>query len=145
MFCPSHCANNALFFVGKVCNAFSTNYDYGTFLKNAPKVFRAKRASTNPRGDIYTPRRRLAGEERYDVGNFLQPPSHVRSTEKSKDGTPKWWKDVRYSLNNKRPPVLMYNPSYLFSRPHVHSSLKLGRATRKMTVKEFADSLVVAH
>ena len=142
-FTPSHCASNALFFAGRVCQTWESNYDYGVWAKeNLPDdEYEAKLADYCPRGDIYTPRRELQGEERYDVENFDTPPGHTRSTETYSDGTPKWWKDIRYRMNGRRPPVLQYNPAFIFSYPVAWTKLPLGRATRKVTLEHFHKEL----
>lgn len=142
MFTPSHCANNALFFVGQVWKAFESNYDYGYWLETYDAALHAwKQADDDPRGDVYRPQEVLMGSERYHVDNFHEPPGHTRSTETYKDGTPKWWKDIRYKLNGKYPPTLMYYPAFLFSVPMRWTDLTLGRAVRKVTVGDFVASL----
>jgi len=130
-YCPSHCSHNAMFFAGRVVRTFESNYDYGVALKDeSPDIYNYKLADMDPRGDLYTPKRKLVGEERYDPDNFNEPRNHTRSIETYKDGTPKWWKDIRYKLHGRRPTVLVYEPAFLFSRPMVWPVNPPGRAVR---------------
>lgn len=142
MFCPKHCANNALFFVGQVSQVFLSNYNYGMWMgEYRRRAHDSKSADHDPRGDIYTPKRSLVGEERYEVSNFRKPPDHTRSVEYYKDGTPKWWKDIRYLQNKHRPAVFLYSPAFLFSRPYRWTGMVLGRYILKNTVDEFLSHL----
>lgn len=142
-FTPRHCSDNALFFAGRIDKTFESNFDYGQYLKAFyPDIWEKKLADYDPRGDVYTPiNDELYGEERYDVTNFKEPPGHTRSVETYSDGTPKWWKDIRYKLHERRPPVLMFHPAYLFSEPKVWTTRSLGRAVRTETMTTFFKTL----
>ena len=145
---PAHCAHNALFFMGQVRLAFPSNYNYTKYLEGLrascehSDVWQAKQAELDVRGDSYSPKHALIGEQRYDPSNFFDPiTTHTRMEIDSKTKLPKWNKDVKYTLNGKRPPILLFDPVFLFSRGCLWSSIKIGRAVVKTTIKEFSDSL----
>lgn len=153
--CPKKVTENCVLFVGKVMQQFTSNYLLSGTLKNTyPDVYSAKRASSDPRGDLYTPRRRLDTlEEWYDHNNFIEPPGHTRSTEYYKkspgsvseraDGLiPKWWRDIEYqSAAGVRPPVFILDPCWLFSKPLVYTAYVPGRASLRLTCNQLAASL----
>lgn len=151
--CPKACENNCLLFAGKVRYQFDSNYDLSTWLRsNHPQTYTAKRASTNPRGDLYTPKRKLTGAERYSHNNFVTPPNHTRSVEsyhkslgsvsERQDGkVPKWWRDVEYVQRGRRPPCLVLQPCYLFSQPLLWTTCTPKRAVLRLTPGELEASL----
>lgn len=152
---PKECAQNTLLYCGRVWKVFESNYDLGIFLKNNHKyTYEKKRASNNPRGDIYTPRKTLVGDARFDHRNFVEPERHTRSTEFYKkspgsvserpDGLiPKWWRDIEYQdSRGVRPVSLILIPVYLFKHPTVWTSYKPGRASLRLTANDFATSLL---
>lgn len=149
--CPKSCSNNCLLFAGKIEREFESNYDYSNWLRqNRNQVWLAKRASNNPRGDCYTPRRELDGKERFDHRNFIAPEGHTRSVEfydKSagsvsdrEDGKiPKWWRDIEYQQHKRHPPVFVMNPCFIFSKPMFWTKLNPGRATLRLAVNSFVE------
>lgn len=142
---PRHCADNSIFFAGRVDQTFASNYDYGAWTVRNKKLYAAKRADRDPRGDVYLPRkdRNVSGELRYYHGNFHEPPNHTRSLETYSDGTPKWWKDIDYKLYERRPPVLLFRPAIIFSRPQARLNIPLGRAVRKLTCRQLLQHLEI--
>lgn len=140
-FAPAHCADNALFFVGRVQRAFTSNYGYTQHLKGLPDLYQAKQADLDPRGDSYRPKHVLCGNQRYDHHNFHEPPTEHTRMELGSDKQPKWLKDIRYILRGKRPPVLMFGPSFLFNKGCLWSDLTPGRANLKVSVDQFLTKL----
>lgn len=158
--CPKKETNNCLLFAGQVFKQFPSNYVMaGAIQTSYPDVYKAKRASDDPRGDLYTSRRRLRKvEEQYDHANFLEPPNHTRSVEYYKhspgsvsdreDGkVPKWWRDLEYAQQRAsgavvRPPVFMLAPCWLFSQPMAYTAYSPGRACLRLTTGQLATSLV---
>lgn len=160
--CPAECERNCLLFVGRVAMQHRSNYGLGKFLKKVyPYVWRIKQADTNPRGDIYTPKRTSGFMEStvaqlYDHNNFEEPPNHTRSTEfykkspgsvsEREDGKiPKWWRDIEYLYRSRRPPSFILSPCLLFNKPVLWSGMKPGRACLRITVGEFINSLRTSH
>jgi hypothetical protein len=153
--CPAHCEQNCLLFAGKIQTVFCSNYDlFAYLLERYPAVCAAKRASGNPRGDLYTPRRRLLPPDvRHDHNNYHEPPNHTRSVEHYKhspgsisdrpDGkVPKWWRDLEYVSNHGvRPPVFIISPCWVFSRPVLWTTYQPRRAVLALTGRKLADSL----
>lgn len=149
---PKECSDNTLFFVGRVSEVFRSNYALGVALaRRYPAAYEVKLASTNPRGDIYSPIGKLVGDSVYDHNNFYEPPNHTRSVEfydkslgsTSPDGKiPKWWRDHEYiSRTRVRPPSFILSPCFLFSRPTLWTSHKPRRAVMKMTPAQFLESI----
>jgi hypothetical protein len=151
---PKHCAENTLLFVGMVYKEFESNYELGQWLKRTYRAaYDAKLATCNPRGDIYTPKKELLPKQRFDHKNFVTPEGHTRSTEfykKSPGSTsdrpdgkvPKWWRDVEYvGRGQRRPPVFVLRPVYLFSQPTLWTTYKPGRACLRLTPGQLAASL----
>lgn len=150
--CPKHCQNNAVLFLGQVWKEFPSNYTLSQAIKQSyPKIFDAKSALLNPRGDLYTPKRRLVTpEEVYDHRNYIPPENHTRSLEyykkspgsvsKRSDGKiPKWWRDIEYQTrSNNRPKTFILDPCFVFSKPLVHSGIKPGRACIRTTLSELS-------
>jgi hypothetical protein len=145
--CPSSMGNCVLF-AGKVSRSFSSNYALRRFIIGVyPDVYKVKRASTNPRGDLYTPVGKLEGLDVYDHWNFVEPENHTRSLEfyskspgsvsEREDGkSPKWWRDIEYEIRGRRPPSFILSPCWLFSRPMLKVKQKPGRAVLRLTPKE---------
>jgi len=152
--CPKECADNALLFAGRIHQQFESNYHLSRYVsKEFPLAHPVKRASTNPRGDLYTPRKVLQDDQVYTHGRYLEPPSHTRSLEfykKSPGSTndrpdgkvPKWWRDVEYLYNGRRPPCFILRPCYLFSRPVAWHTLQPRRATMRTTAGAIAEGLM---
>jgi hypothetical protein len=129
--CPRHLASNAVLFVGRIDEAFDSNYDLSRrVLSYGGGVFTTKNALLNPRGDLYTPHRELTGDEVYD-----------RSPGTDQEFVPKWWRDLEYKIHGRRPRVFILRPCHIFSRPMVWTSIIPGRATRRLTVGEFIVSM----
>lgn len=151
--CPKECESNTLLFVGMVRQEFSSNYELSSYLYTLHNEAReAKVALTNPRGDCYTPLRRLHGEELFDHRNYEPPQGHTRSIEYYKkspgsisdrpDGKiPKWWRDVEYLAHGRRPSVFILSPVWLFSRPLLWSRYQPRRAVLRITPAALAASL----
>lgn len=143
--------DNSLLFAGQVAQSFSSNYLLRSHLKKEhPDVYAHKNADINPRGDLYRPRRKLKGAERWDHENFHEPKHpHTRSVETYKKSpgsrpgeVPKWWRDHEYELHGKHPPVFILEPCYLFPRPSmVCNDLEPRRAVLKLTLEEFLADL----
>ena len=130
--------------MGKVRYSFASNYDLSQYLhKNHRPTWRAKQADDDPRGDLYRPKHHLRGDDVWDVGNFHEPPGHTRSVETYKDGTPKWWKDIRYRNHQTgvHPSVFIFFPALLWSKPRAWIDRNLGRSGIKLTRREFLSSL----
>lgn len=148
---PAKCADNTLLFTGRVARQFESNYDLGVWLEGKT-AYEAKTAALNPRGDIYVPKWRLKGNERFDHNNFVAPVGHTRSTEfynkspgsvsEREDGkVPKWWRDIEYTVRGRRPPVFVLSPCYLFSRPTAWTSYQPRRACLRLGPRALAASL----
>lgn len=151
---PKDCADNCLVCVGKIWKSFPSNYTMrGCIKESYPSVFSAKCADTNPRGDLYTPKRSLYKPlEVFDHNNFNEPPRHTRSVDfykkspgsvsEREDGLiPKWWRDMEYFMHGKHPPVFILSPCWIFSEPMMWSTANPGRAALKMTAGSFAETL----
>jgi hypothetical protein len=154
--CPAHCEANTVMFAGQVRHVFDSNYDLRTWLRHwHPKVLVAKLANTNPRGDCYTPSvgsLSVHDPARYAHTSFQEPPNHTRSIEFYKkspgsvsdrpDGKiPKWWRDLEYIYNGRRPPSFILSPVFLFSKPQLWTSYRPRRAVLKLTPSLLAQSL----
>lgn len=151
--CPKDCADNTVLFVGKVSAQFEGNYHLSSYLlDHAPEVRETKLALTNPRGDVYTPLRKLYGADRYDHYNYEPPQNHTRSVEfykKSPGSTsdrpdgkvPKWWRDMEYVAHGRQPPSFILSPVWLFSKPTVWSTYSPRRAVLRLTPAALAASL----
>lgn len=149
--CPAHCQDNTLLFVGRVDEQFASNWHLGQRIQRRPN-WKAKLAMTNPRGDIYTPKR--AGIINPWVHqNFVPPLNHTRSVEFYKksagsiserpDGKiVKWWRDIEYvTPAGVRPPCFILEPCFLFSCPMLWTSFDPKRAALKLTCAQFLASL----
>jgi hypothetical protein len=140
-----------ILYLAMVHKGFASNYDLGHHISHTygPEGFRAKSASWCPMGDLYVPKGVLEGDDRYDPDNFMLPlANHTRRRETYSDGTPKWWKDIRFRNPQGRPPTTM-----LFNSLTVHlwtqwskapegKQFSTGRSGCKMTLGEFEDMLV---
>lgn len=131
-----------LVWCGEVGKTFESNYDLGRYMQMRHKrAWKLKQADDSPFGDIYTPTRVLEGGQRYDIEFFSEPPNHTRSTEFYPDGTPKWWKDIRYSANGKYPRCLLFHHGYVWTQPTYDTSLSMGRSGCKVSGAELIRSL----
>lgn len=152
--CPKECASNTMFFAGRVSYQFSGNYALGGYVRLFhPRAYKAKRANTNPRGDLYTPTEMALTEaQQHDHRYFQEPPNHTRSLEfyskspgsgsNRPDGKiPKWWRDLEYLGHGRRPPAFVLDPCYLFSRPLLWTSLNPRRAVLRLTAGRLAETL----
>lgn len=150
--CPKECEANCLLFCGRVALEFPGNYELGNHLRNVhPDAWEAKRATGNPRGDVYEQRKPYSAG-RNDHRWFVEPRGHTRSVEfyKSSPGSvsdrpdgkvPKWWRDLEYVANGRRPPSFVLSPCYLFSHPLLWTSLNPRRAVIKTNPADFAAGL----
>ena len=151
--CPSATNNSALLFVGRIGKVFTTNKALSSYIRNHhPDAYLVKQADTNPRGDLYTPK---SGS---DIGDhhtqYVEPPeNHTRremykkspgSISERPDGKiPKWWRDVEYkNVHGKRPPVFVFSKCYIFKDPMAWSNINPGRASMKLSSRQFAKSLM---
>jgi hypothetical protein len=150
--CPASLHSNTVMFVGQVDEVFDSNYDLGRrVLEISPTIFETKSALNNPRGDLYTPTfSLLEGEDRFNHENFEAPSMHTRSLEfydKSPGSVPgpvpKWWRDHEYQMHGRRPKVFILRPCIIFAKPMLWTSIKPGRATRRLSSNEFLPTLRV--
>lgn len=151
---PRQCGDNCILYIGVVNRSFHSNYHLGLALKKEyPIAYKAKQANTNPRADLYEPKRSLVGNEVYSHQNYNEPPNHTRSTEyyKSSPGSqsnrpdgcvPKWWRDIEYvSKAGKRPPSFTLDPVWIYKEPLVWTTIQPGRASVKVTPRQLVASL----
>lgn len=141
MLTPKHCANNAVFCLGQIGHAFESNYDYGRWCRDVgcKELVAAKSANEDIRGDLYRPKRQLAGEERYDPRNFEEPRSDHTRMERYPNGKPKWHKDIEFrGVASRRPPVFVFSKVFLFNQPVLYSrwSGKTGRAVNRCQLRD---------
>lgn len=151
---PKECADNCVMFIGRVSQQFESNHElYRHLQTKAKSVLVAKRADTNPRGDLYTPVRRLVEDEVYNHANYLEPPNHTRSLEMYKkspgsvsdreDGKiPKWWRDLEYLQRGRRPVLFTLSPCWLYSKPVLWTSYSPKRAVLKVDTELVLKSLI---
>lgn len=150
---PAH-LGNCLMFVGRIAAEFDSNYALACCLQDSyPEAYTVKRALSNPRGDLYTPKKKTLNlVERYNHRSFIAPRNHTRSVEYYKkspgsdsereDGLiPKWWRDIEYQVRGVRPPSFILSPCYVFPTPLVYTSYNPKRATLKLDTNSFAQSL----
>jgi hypothetical protein len=155
--CPASCEQNCLLFVGRVAVQTPGNYMLREHvMRTCPAAYEVKRASGNPRGDLYTPRRRLLTEQMHNHVHYFEPPQHTRSVEtyskspgsvsERADGrVPKWWRDLEYVQRGTRPPCFVLNPCFVFSRPMLWSHYNPRRAVLKLTAARMAAGLLERH
>jgi hypothetical protein len=142
---PRDCSDNCLLMVGRVAHAFPSNYTLSGCVRTSyPSVYKVKQACLNPRGDLYTPKRPLVGDEVFHHENFVEPKNHTRSVEFYKkspgsrsdraDGLiPKWWRDLEYiSHHGHRPWHFILAPCWVFSKPLMWSTISPGRASVRL-------------
>jgi hypothetical protein len=147
--CPAFLSSNTILFAGRIDEVFDSNYDLSRRVMDiGGLIYDAKNAMINPRGDLYEPKTKLSGEERFNHERYEPPPNHTRSLEYyekspgSKYGAvPKWWRDVEYMMHGRRPKVFILRPFHVFSKPSVWTSIIPGRATRRLSTTEFISSV----
>ena len=132
---------------------FPSNYEFRRHIEYAyPRAYKAKRADVNPRGDIYTPKRKLIkAVDIYNHESFNEPKNHTRSVEyyekslgsvaPDERGIPKWWRDIEYTKNGIYPPSFVLSPCWIYSRPMLWTSYKPGRANLKLDTGVFVESI----
>lgn len=131
-FTPTIDGATYLLYMARVGVVFGSNYDLGAYLKsNYRSAYDAKLAMDNVRGDVYKPRKKLRGEGKFDPLNFYTPYNHCRQVESYKDGTPKWHRDIAYSVNGRRAYPILFDEVYLYSKPKYAANRKLFRSGYK--------------
>ena len=132
-FTPKIDGENYLLSLMQVHQQFESNYALGVYLRaHRPDVYAAKRTDKNPLGDIYHPKRQLAGTAIRDHRNYTVHPNHVRW--ELKNGAPKWYSDINYQKGRRAPAALLFDTQYLFSRPAYRVTRPLYRSGWRCTL-----------
>ena len=128
-------------YIAQVRDAFDSNYALGAYVDQLDLGFEEKSAENCPCGDLYRPKSLLPGAQRWQVESLHPPmPHHTRMRENYPDGTPKWWKDIRYRGSGGRyPATFLFSNVHLWSRWHEApdgSSINTGRSGCRLTLQE---------
>ncbi len=149
-FCGLVNGSRKILYLARVGKSFESNYDLGQYVleKYGEECFLKKSAGYCTMGDLFTPKTRLKNNARYVVNNFVLPRAdHTRSRETYSDGSPKWWKDIKFRSPQGRPPsvfIFEKESTFLYSNYHAAPEGKqfnTGRSGCKLNLKQFKELL----
>jgi hypothetical protein len=127
---------NALVYLMQVKDAFESHFDlWDNLPANTRKV---KSAHENVLGDVFEPQKTLAIMDRNSHFTYCPPHgSHAHIKENS------WHQDIEYRRNNRNAALLVGDTenSFLWDKPHVVANNQLSRGQKKMSLKDFFDSI----
>jgi hypothetical protein len=98
-----------LFFLTRVEEAYQSHADLWRSL--SPSIRAAKSAQENYLGDLFKPRGRVTGENRFDPGCYHLPYRHVHRQDSCDNH---WQDDIRYERFGRRPSLLVGDPKLTF-------------------------------
>lgn len=124
---------NALVYLMKVKDAFDSHHDMWYALPKQVRLAKAAHRKGNILGDVFRPKGKLRGDEKFLAGSYYEPcNSHAHG---ENDG---WHKDVNYSKNSRRAALLVgeQTRSFLWSKPTIISKSRLYRGGKKVVLTD---------
>ncbi len=130
--------SNALVYLMKVGDAFDSHHDVWYALPNKTRWAKAAHRKGNVFGDIYRPKGKLRGAEKFSGHAYYEPcNSHVHGKDNG------WHKDLNYSRYKRRAALLIgeEKKSFLWSKPTIKSKFRLHRGQKKLILTDLFDDL----